>query len=561
MLENPKIYDHIYPNLEDWPIYKMHADRDSFIQDLIKYTKERLYETYGRDISGILAKTHYAERIRVREDPWKADPANEGGYWSKFGSSLKRIKSLHNDEQVKEYDQLLTKIVHRYSEEIVGGFKKKTFLFSRKFLRVFFSRLLNAAAGRNQKRIWGTQHRVNEHLRVHGAVDKIRRLFDKGTVVILPTHSSNLDSILIGYAIDAMTGMPGYIYGAGLNLYDSETFSYFMNRLGAYRIDRRKKNPIYLQTLKSMSALGIEKGVNGIFFPGGTRSRNGEIEHKLKLGLLGTCVEAQRRIFQKGEKKKVFVVPLVLSSHCVLEANYLIDNHLSRSGKEKYFKSKDNFKSLRNIIRFLWRLFGNDSDIILNFGEPMDVFGNQLDENGESLINGKSVDIREYFLNTDSRLVTTNTQREHVYTQLLADKIAKKYKSENVVLSSHVVAFTAFKYLQNEYRDMDIYTLVSQPTDDFVFDRNKLLNGLSQVQARLVQMEENKEVILSNSLKNSVEELMETGMKKLGIFHVVKPITTNKNKELTSESFKLLYFYHNRLTCYELLDNIKWDKI
>src|SRR5204863_9543615 len=59
--------------------------------------------------------------------------------------------------------------------------------------------------------------------------------------ILVPTHFSNLDSILIGWIIHAM-GLPAFIYGAGLNLFNIKIFAYFMNSLGAYKVDRRKKD-------------------------------------------------------------------------------------------------------------------------------------------------------------------------------------------------------------------------------------------------------------------------------------------------------------------------------
>ena len=196
-----------------------------------------------------------------------------------------------------------------------------------------------------------------------------------------PTHFSNLDSILIGYAMDAFAGAAFlFLRGAGLNLYNTGYTAYFMNRLGAYRVDRRKKNPIYLETLKAMSNLSIQRGVNSLFFPGGTRSRSGALETQLKLGLLGTAVEAQRANLQKGDKTKVFIVPLVLSYHFVLEAQYLIEQHLKRIGKERYIKSKDDFHSLRSLLKYAWKFFSESNEIILSFGQPLDVLGNHVDE-------------------------------------------------------------------------------------------------------------------------------------------------------------------------------------
>jgi len=108
--------------------------------------------------------------------------------------------------------------------------------------------------------------------------------------------------MVIGYAMHAAVGIPAFSFGAGLNLFDNEIVGYFINRLGAYRVDRRKKNPIYLECLTSMAAYSIQKGINNLFFPGGTRSRNGGMEDRLKLGLLGSSIEAQRNMVIDGQK-------------------------------------------------------------------------------------------------------------------------------------------------------------------------------------------------------------------------------------------------------------------
>jgi glycerol-3-phosphate O-acyltransferase len=61
--------------------------------------------------------------------------------------------------------------------------------------------------------------------------------------------------------------------------------------------------------------MAIQKGCHSLFFPGGTRSRSGQIEKRLKLGLLSTAIEAQRINYQKGKRdelEKIFVVPRAL---------------------------------------------------------------------------------------------------------------------------------------------------------------------------------------------------------------------------------------------------------
>lgn len=266
MEENAKIYPHVIPEITDWPIHQLLADRKNFVEEIDNSTYNKLLKIYGDDVPDIIAKTVYLERIRINEEPWKVDPPNERLFWKKIRKKLLNSTSLKEDEAKSTNEETLKTIIHRYSEEIVGTFKKSTFLFARKFLKAFFRRLLNAAAGRNMKRIFGTKYRVNERLLAKGDIEKIRQLIHKGTVVIVPTHSSNLDSILIGYTLDSILGLPSFSYGAGLNLYNTGYTAYFMNRLGAYRVDRRKKNPIYLETLKEMSNLSIQRGTNSLFF-------------------------------------------------------------------------------------------------------------------------------------------------------------------------------------------------------------------------------------------------------------------------------------------------------
>jgi glycerol-3-phosphate O-acyltransferase len=45
---------------------------------------------------------------------------------------------------------------------------------------------------------------------------------------------------------------------------------------------------LYKEVLKTYSCMMIERGYHSLFFPGGTRSRSGLVERRLKLGLAGT---------------------------------------------------------------------------------------------------------------------------------------------------------------------------------------------------------------------------------------------------------------------------------
>jgi len=550
---------HAYPpvleDVQDWPIYKASELRDSFILNLNTIVFDRLTKIHKGKLYDLLAKTIFDERIRVKEEPWKVDPPNEKIMWSKLQRRLVEARDDVDEEaQLNAYHKILEEIIDRYSEEIVSTFKIKTFKFARRFLTFFFNKLLNTGAAiRNFRRsAYKKGMSIHERLNCQGSVDDVRNLITKGTVVLVPTHFSNLDSILIGYAVDAVVGLPVFTYGAGLNLYNAGYAAYFMNRLGPYRVDRRKKNAIYLETLKGVSKLSIEWGVNNLFFPGGTRSRSGALESKLKMGLLGTTIEAQRSLLQQNKNKKVYIVPLVLGYPFVLEAKFLIEEHLRREGKELYVQKNDQSYSFKQVTRFIWRLFTRKSDITLSFGRPMDVLGNFVDKEGQSLDrHGNVIDIKDYF--KTNGVIEENLQREREYTKILADRIVDRYHKDNIVLSSHLIAFAGFHLLKREHPNLDLYALLRQPPEDYSFKTGKMHEILERLRTRLIALEEIGKVKLSPQIYYDNDELLKDGIEKLGSFHGLQPLMIDKNYQLiVSQDFKVLYFYHNRLTGYGL---------
>ena len=555
----PGTYPPILPDINDWPIFKLSEDRKTFTEELEHFTLDKVEHFHKENLTDLLAETIYLEKIRIKEEPWKVDPPNERQFWSRIKKRLVKY-SVDKDESISAQNNtyLLKQIIHRYALEIVGTFRINTFLFARKFLTWFFNQLLQASFWKI--RLKGGKKRLVQKLLVKGDIDHVRSLAQKGTLIIVPTHFSNLDSILIGYVLDAVTGLPAFSYGAGLNLYNTGYTAYFMNRLGAYRVDRRKKNKIYLETLKSMSSLSIQRGTNSIFFPGGTRSRSGAIENKLKMGLLGTVVEAQRAMIQRNENTKIYIVPLILSYHFVLDGQSLIDQYLKQQGKSRYFKEGKDYSGLSGIIRFIWKILSEGNEITLSFGKAMDVIGNPVDQEGNSKDKyGNTINMADYFISEGK--VNTDIQRETEYTGLLAENIIKRFHSDNIVLSSHLLAFAAFEMLCNENPKLDLFGILRLPTDDYIFDYNVLSATVNQLQKTLIIYAEKGKLILSPEIKSSIDELIADGIKHLGTFHIKKPLKKNKSGEVISENFYLLYFYHNRLTGYGLEKWIKPGRI
>lgn len=568
MKKEVKIYPRVIERIEDWPIYRLSKDRAEFLRQIDAHTFQRLSKKHKKDLSDVLVKTIYQERIRIKEDPWKVDPPNDRSFWNRISKRLIK-KSLDRDDAEARAvsEEILQKIIHRYSEEIVGTFQVSTFRFAQRFLTAFFNRIFNAAVGRSLRAMFRGKRNLFERINVVGDVETVRALFQHGTVVVVPTHNSNLDSILVGYAMDQIMGLPSFSYGAGLNLYNFGPAAYYMNRLGAYRVDRRKKNPIYLETLKTMSRLSIQRGINSLFFPGGTRSRSGAIETDLKMGLLGTAVEAQRAMLMPNESgeapnkhttpQKVFIVPMVICYNFVLEAPFLIEQHLRITGKENYIRLKDEGKSVRGWFRFIWRFFSTSSDITLSVGKPMDVLGNFVDAAGKSYDRyGNELAIGDYF--TSRGTVNEDRQREEEYTKLLAERIASRYHVENVVLSSHLVAHAVFEMLLHQNPKLDIFGILRLPHDEYLFPFHAVEEVVEQMQQKLFEWEQEGKIKLAPEVRQSPAAVLRDGVMNLGIYHTIKPLQFTKDENIVSSDFRVLYFYHNRLDNYDLDKAVQW---
>ena len=545
------IYRHLMPKIEDWPVAQLSKARDVFIAELNQFVFDNLLKSNNLSVNELLSRSIYMEVQRTKNTPWKVDPPGERKYWKDLSILLEQTTDREDKEEAEF--AILKRIINRYNEEIVGTFNPKHFRFSRIFLTSLFKRLFNKYFAGYWR--WGSKKLLSSKMKTLGNLDLIRSLFDRGTVVVLPTHYSNLDSIMVGYAIDTNTGMPAFSYGAGLNLYNVEIVAYFMNRLGAFRVDRRKKNPIYLECLTSMSSLSLTRGVNSIFFPGGTRSRSGKTEEKVKLGLISSVIEAQRLLLEQKSEKKIFVVPLNLGYHFVLEASQLIDQHLQAIDREKFLKKNVQPISFKHVMRFLRDMFTTDSEVYLSFGEPIDVFGNKVDENGISYDKfDKEIKVSDYFLSNGH--ITSNAQRESIYAKNLGESIVHAYKKYNPILSSNIAAFTAFHLIYLNEGENGLMHLMNQNNTRFELPLDLYYDTVTKVIEAL--LEQKNQVSFSFEPWHDARAIADMGIEKLGVYHFEKVLKI-KDNTLICNNIQILYYYHNRLTNYEIEKQLGWE--
>ena len=264
-------YEPILPKHREWPVVRLSKHRKEFVETVIQLgmTKIREKNTTAEALVDELEATLYKERLRIRQNPWAVDPDDEELFWKKVKRRLVNLSNHSPDqaETLSEAEAVLRDIVARYAHEIASRFRPSRYRLARRIVTFGFARLLNAARVKGFRSFYSQQYTLWDKINIVGEIDQLRHLAQKGTIVMVPTHFSNLDSILIGWVIHEL-GLPPFIYGAGLNLFNINIFAYFMNSLGAYKVDRRKKNDIYIATLKAYSSLALQWGIHSLFFPG-----------------------------------------------------------------------------------------------------------------------------------------------------------------------------------------------------------------------------------------------------------------------------------------------------
>ena len=554
-----KTYKPLIPRTEYWPVVQLSRNRKKFIEEVANQGVAKILETKPSRAALIeeLETTLHREKLRIKQNPWAVDPEDDAAFWLDV---QKKLVTLSHDTSGKtngEEKELLRSITNRYAEEIAGSFRPSSYRFARRALTFGFARLLNATRVKGFGSLWSNQYTLQDKLHITGETDHVRSLARKGVVIMVPTHFSNLDSILIGWVLHVL-GLPPLVYGAGLNLFNIGVIAYFMNSLGAYKVDRRKKNLVYLETLKSYSSLAMQYGCHSLFFPGGTRSRSGKIEKRLKLGLLNSAMEAQREIYEKDsspDARKLFIVPVTINYNFVLEAPSLINEYLKIKGQERYYVESDKYSTSYKITKFLVKFFTRGSDISVSIGRGMDMLGNFVDDEGKSYDNqGKLIDTRDYFVSNGK--VTKDKQREQEYTRMLSEVIVKEYHRINRVFPSHLVAFTAFQFLQKKFQKLDLFSLLRLPDEELIIPYQEFKDLFSKLRDEIFKLYQQNKIHVDPKLTGDLDAAISHGLKSVGMYHSKRPLKKNKAGDITTEDMNTLFYYHNRLLGYELEQHV-----
>ncbi|MCC6995078.1 MAG: 1-acyl-sn-glycerol-3-phosphate acyltransferase [Deltaproteobacteria bacterium] len=497
-------------------------------------------------LEALVNDTLYHERRRLERDRG-GDPRNADD-----SAFYHRIQKRLRHASARDLREMLDQIALRFASEIVGNFDDRVYKLSTTVVPTGLSVLLTAMSPGKLGSLGSLRHGLSDHVQIQGTVDHVRKLLDKGTLVVVPTHSSHLDSIVLGYAVHLL-GLPPLLYGAGLNLFKNPVTSFFMNNLGAYRVDRKKTAALYKEVLKEYATVALELDYNNLFFPGGTRSRSGAVEQKLKRGLLGTAVRAYVGNLQsRRDKPNLYVVPCTISYKLGLEAETLIDDYLKEVGKNRYIIEDDEFSRPRQVLNFMSNLVSLDSRVVITFSRPLDVVGNFVDEEGRSLDpRGRVVDAASYV--SDGGVAVHDAQRDEEYTNELSAAIAREFLRDNLAMSTHVVGYALLDMIQRENPDMDLYRLLrtggrspSVTATDLARETERVIGALSR---------STRGPRLSDELSSDPAAVVDDALRAFGSYHT-HAAAVRRGDRVFHENRNLLLYYGNRLKGYDLGRNL-----
>lgn len=533
------------------PLLELSRDRSAVIDEVISRTA---LAVDPKDIEAKLTEAVFWERKRLEKGSDPIRDTLDQSLWKDIGSQLIDLRTTEKNRD-EVLNSLLKKVLRYHADEIAGNFSPWAYGLATAAVPRGLGWLLQALSWKSFQTLFSERVDLRRKIHLQGQAQQLQRLAKTGTIILAPTHFSNLDSLLIGWALYELR-LPPFCYGAGLNLFTNPVFGYFMNNLGAYKVDRRKNHALYKQALKHYSTIILERGCHSLFFPGGGRSRSGGIERHLKLGLLGTAIDAYiNNLLAQKPNPNIYVVPCVISYHFTLEANTLITDYIAEKGQSRFIIEDDESYNPKEVAQFLYKFFSASSSIYLNFGSALDPFGNLVDEHGQSLgPHGRTLDTTDFVKSFGQ--ICHNTQRDQEYTRLLGDRLSIRYLQENIALTSHFIAYVYFEYLRKKFKSYDIFALLRLDESETCVSFLEFSDFALPLLQKLHRLYGEGRLFIEPALRsNELKNIFESASRNMGVYHSKRPlkiVQDNSGEKLFCENMKLLFYYHNRMEGYDL---------
>lgn len=232
----------------------------------------------------------------------------------------------------------LRKKAYKYYKEIAADFSILYIRFFEKALEYIFNKIFD-----------GIHYNTEDFI-------KIREASQKGPLILMPSHKSHMDYLILSFAFYKNKLTPPHIV-AGSNLTFFPMGKIF-RRSGAFFMRRTLKGQkLYAAVFKQYIKTLINEGYSIEFFIEGGRTRTGKLAFP-KMGVLKYLIES----IEEGYNTDMVFVPTSINYDRILEES---SYQKELKGKEKTSESTSAFVQSR---KFLKRKYGR---VYLSFNEPV----------------------------------------------------------------------------------------------------------------------------------------------------------------------------------------------
>ncbi len=182
---------------------------------------------------------------------------------------------------------------------------------------------------------------------------------------------------------------------------------------------------------------------------------------------------------------------------------------------------------------------------MLRFGQPVDPFGNVVDDEGRSLSpTGRPIDPATYVLHRGKPRI--DAARDAAYTRELGDSLVTRYRAETVVMSTQLVAHVLYRRLVRSTEGVDLFARLRM-RGEVSMGRADLLADVGETRDRLLGLAQEGAVHVSALLTDATpEQIVERALGAWTGYHS-RFAALEQGAQVSIEDPTLLLYYQNRL--------------
>jgi glycerol-3-phosphate O-acyltransferase len=182
--------------------------------------------------------------------------------------------------------------------------------------------------------------------------------------------------------------------------------------------------------------------------------------------------------------------------------------------------------------------------VVIRFGRPLDPFGNDVDDAGESLDRrGRRVDPAAYVRGAGGDVVDDD-QRDGEYTRLLGRRLGEAFTRETVLHSTHLAARVLWDYVTRSAGTRDVYRVLRVPGSLMLVPRDQTIAALETLLDRVARDPAHGR--LHHAIAGQrAEDVLDDAVSGLSTYHT-RPVVERHGDNLAIGDPKLLFYYQNR---------------